>query len=107
MSLRPVRLRLKRLSPANATTLLAISQSVVPTNVRNASRLSRRVAARTTSTPSQELPTNTPKTLSSWEKPPAVPPKKAYWKTFVLLGYIGGPAYAFYAWSTWKPTVSS
>ena len=125
MSLRPVLVSPKRLKTASGLVLSFTTQKNIALNLRNASRLSRRAAAaRVISSEPVELPANTPNTLSSWEKPPAIPPKKGYWKTAVLFGYIGGPAvshnqldvyhpflpfsqYALYSWSTWKPSVSS
>jgi hypothetical protein len=92
MALRPNPFRWKILSTTNELKHSSLVQRTVLTHFRNASRLSRRAAARTIPQEPYKLPENTPKTLSSWEKKPAVPPKKGYWKTAVILGYIGGPA---------------
>ncbi|PVF92970.1 hypothetical protein CPB86DRAFT_660306, partial [Serendipita vermifera] len=71
---------------------------------RFASRLARRAAVRSTTFEPQSVPENAPRSASAWEKEPAVPPRKDYWKTAVIFLYIGGPAYAFYTWLTWTPT---
>lgn len=64
----------------------------LPFHPRNASRLARRAAARGGLLEPQEVPVGAPKTASSWERAPAVPPKKGYWKTVVLLVWLGAPA---------------
>lgn len=92
MALRPNPCRWKSLTTVNELKHSSIVQRAVLTRFRNASRLSRRTAARTIPREPYKFPENAPKTLSSWEKEPAVPPKKGYWKTAVILGYIGGPA---------------
>jgi hypothetical protein len=109
MALRPNPFRWKNLATTNELKHSSIVQRAVLTRFRNASRLSRRAAARTIPEEPYKLPENAPKTLSSWEKEPAVPPKKGYWKTAVILGYIGGPAvseiYFLPSFSLRRPTV--
>lgn len=61
-------------------------------HIRYASRLARRVAARGETLKSQPIPPNAPKTASSWERAPAVPPQKGYWKSALLIAWLGGPA---------------
>lgn len=101
MALRPNPFRWKSLTIANELEHSSIVQSAVLTRFRNASRLSRRAAARTIPQEPYKIPENAPKTLSSWEKEPAVPPKRGYWKTAVILGYIGGPAVGEISFLSW------
>jgi len=88
MPLRPNHIDLARVTPFSKS----LSRSNLSTShIRNASRVARRVAARNALIEEHEVPADAPKTASSWERAPAVPPKKGYWKTTVLLVWVGGP----------------
>lgn len=88
MPLRPNHITLARVTQHSKS----LSRSKLSASyIRNASRVARRVAARNALIEEHEVPTDAPKTASSWERAPAVPPKKGYGKTAVLLLWVGGP----------------
>jgi hypothetical protein len=88
MPLRPNHITLARVTQHSKS----LSRSnLSASHIRNASRVARRAAARNAVLEEQEVPADAPKTASSWERAPAVPPKKGYWKTAVLLVWAGGP----------------
>ncbi|CCA75737.1 hypothetical protein PIIN_09727 [Serendipita indica DSM 11827] len=65
-----------------------------------ASRASRRSTPGDVLLESRTPPPDAPKTSTSWERKPAVEPRKGYWKTAILLVWATGPAYALYMWIT-------